>query len=497
MGNVINSILHSKKEGVYVWKKQGMSGTIVEETTEGTYILTTSDDAILSSEIEYSSNAPIYDSSKRQWIFADSTIVTIVNYDDAIPSINGNIYCRVTSEPNVWYLVTVFSKGFSSPYLKSMTYSAKYTVDIDFAKKYLIDKVENTYPADGWLKDGYHYKQVINDPNMIDAGIIWTQSNITNRTFKSLCYGAGLWLAGSGGIIYSYDGINWEYSDKTTGTVTFLCYGGGIYVAGTLSQGLWYSTDGITWTQSNITNNASFRFICYSDGIFVASDEYYNGNSSNGIYYSVDGKTWTQSNITSGTFACVSHNDGIWVATGTTTNGVGSQGIYYSVDGKTWTQSNITSGTSRAKSICYENGTWVAVAWNNLYASTDGKNWEKISSYNQYYGFICNLNGIWVVSSTSSAAGTVIHWSTDLETFNMVTINASGRIYDLVTFNSKFIVASSEGIYYSTDGKTWAQSDENSFGTLCPNDSVIIIGAGNNNTSGLYYSESKLIEVDF
>ncbi len=201
--------------GSYVWTKQGMSETVTEDTTGGTYTLTTQNDSRTSSEIEYASAAPTYDSSKRKWVFTNPTVVTIVNSNDTLPVISGNVYCRVTSEPNVWYLVTSFNKGSSSPYQKNMSYTVKYTANVDWAKRYLTDKVEDAYPLDDWLDDGYYYKQIVADPIVGGGGATWTQSNITSVGFYSVYYSNGIWVAGC----YSTNGL--YYSETITVEVDF------------------------------------------------------------------------------------------------------------------------------------------------------------------------------------------------------------------------------------------------------------------------------------
>jgi hypothetical protein len=112
---------------------------------------------------------------------------------------------------------------------------------------------------------------------------------------------------------------------------------------------------GKTWTQSNVTSG-NFRAIVYTNGLWVAGSDSYNG-----LYYSADGKTWTQSNVTNGYFNAIVYTNDLWVAGG-------DNGLYYSADGKTWTQSNVTSGNFRA--IVYTNGLWVAGGDNGLYYST-------------------------------------------------------------------------------------------------------------------------------
>ena len=396
MPAAIEGIIAGGGSGSYVWTKQGMSETVTEDTTGGTYTLTTSNDSRPSSEIEYTYTEPTYDSSKRQWVFADSTVVTVVNSDDILPSISGNIYCRVTSEPNVWYLVTSFNKGSSSPYPKNMAYSKKFTADVDGAKKYLTDINEDKYPVDGWSLDGYYYKRVISDPNRTGGGDVWNNSNISTYDFYSIHYANGIWVAGAGyyskrGLYYSTDGKTWTQSNVTSTTIYTVYYDNGIWVAGGSGNGLYYSTDGMTWDDNPIKSDSAFNSVYYANGIWVA------GNSSRGLYYSTDGMIWDQSNIISSTFQSVYYANGIWVAGST-------KGLYYSTDGMTWTQSNVTSTT--IYTVYYANGIWVAGCYfyndpNNcgLYYSTDGKTWAQSNIIDDNIKYIYYANDIWVAGS--------------------------------------------------------------------------------------------------
>ena len=448
MPAAIEGIIAGGGSGSYVWTKQGMSETVTEDTTGGTYTLTTSNDSRPSSEIEYTYTEPTYDSSKRQWVFADSTVVTVVNSDDILPSISGNIYCRVTSEPNVWYLVTSFNKGSSSPYPKNMAYSKKFTADVDGAKKYLTDINEDKYPVDGWSLDGYYYKRVISDPNRTGGGDVWTQSNISTYDFVSIHYANGIWVAGAGyysrrGLYYSTNGKTWDQSNITSDTAIYtVYYANGIWVAG--SRGLYYSTDGMIWDQSNIISS-TFQSVYYANGIWVAG--------SRGLYYSTDGMTWTQSIVTNRAFNFVYYANGIWVACNDGT------GLYHSTDGMTWTQSNVTSSTMYT--AYYANGVWVACSTKGLYYSTDGMTWTQsnVTSTTMYTAYYAN--GVWVAGC---------YYSTDPHNC---------------------------GLYYSTDGKTWAQSniiDDNIKSIYYANDIWV---ACSDNYKGLVYSEGSLIEVDF
>lgn len=148
--------------GQYVWSKQFAGSTATEDTAGGTYTLTTVSDSIPSSEIEYSSSAPTYNTETRKWEMANSTVVTITNADTTVPTFSGNMYVIVKSDPNVWYLATAIRTGGTGPYTKGLDYSAKYTAAIDNSYvEYVTGETADAYPNGGWVDVAY-YKRYIN-----------------------------------------------------------------------------------------------------------------------------------------------------------------------------------------------------------------------------------------------------------------------------------------------------------------------------------------------
>ena len=143
--------------GEYVWSRQYAGSSVTGDFTGGTYTLTTTNDTQPSSEIEYSSSAPTYNIATKKWEMADSTIVTLTNADNTVPSFSGNMYVRLTSAPNVWYLATAINVTGSGPYAKSLAYNAKYTAAIDNSYvEYAAGSTEDKYPDGGWI-DGALY----------------------------------------------------------------------------------------------------------------------------------------------------------------------------------------------------------------------------------------------------------------------------------------------------------------------------------------------------
>ena len=463
--------------GSYVWTKQGMADTATEDTTGGTYTLTTPNTTRPSTEIEYSTTAPTYDSSKRQWIFANSTKVTLVNSDATLPSISGNVYVRVTSEPNIWYLVSAFDKGSSSPYLKNMTYSKKYTAAVDWVKKYLTDIDGGKYPTDGWL-DGYYYKRTVADPNVKGGGQVWIKQN--GNAFNVIHANNNITVLGGQltGLWYIENGVITQ-SNVTSSTFNAIYYANGLWVAGGYDNGLYYSTDGKNWTQSNVTSD-SFYAIYYANGLWVAG-------CNNGLYYSTNCKTWTRSNITSVSINLVYYANGLWV-TGS------NSGLYYSTDGKNWILGLSRDASGWIFSVYYGDGLWVAGCNNGLYYSTNCKTWTRSNITSVSINLVYYANGLWVTGSNNNG----LYYSTDGKTWTQS--NQTSSSYDnsanknIYFYNGTWVAGSETTAYYSTDGKNWTRSNLSDWVNmvLFIDNKWIIVG-----NAGLYYSDAMEVEVDF
>ena len=151
--------------GNYVWSKQFASSTATEDTTSGTYTLTTADDTRPSSEIEASTSTPIYNLKTKKWEMAPSMTTTLTNADSTVPSFNENMYVRLTSAPNVWYLTTAINVEGSGPYIKSFNYSAKYTAAIDRSYvEYVAGETGEDYPNGGWSDGAFYTLKLVTPP---------------------------------------------------------------------------------------------------------------------------------------------------------------------------------------------------------------------------------------------------------------------------------------------------------------------------------------------
>ena len=247
-------------------------------------------------------------------------------------------------------------------------------------------------------------------------GINWTESTIgsTNRDWKSVCYGNGMFVAAadfSRYYAYSTDGINWTEGIFSDNTLSLnLCYGNGKFVAisainnvANNSISVYNSTDGINWssatdiselsydvleliTESFVIGDITDVCLCYGNGKYVGITNLYSI-----VMYSTDGLTWTVGTIsgTSRNWNSVCYGNGKFVAVARNSNY-----FAYSTDGINWTEGTISDSTRSWQSVCYGNGKFVAVSSNysNYFAySTDGINWTEgtISDTSRSWDSVC------------------------------------------------------------------------------------------------------------
>ena len=233
--------------GNYVWSKQFASSTVTEDTTSGTYALTTVDDIRPSSEIEVSTSAPTYNLKTKKWEMAPSMTTTLTNADNTIPSFSGNTYVRLTSAPNVWYLATAINVAGSGPYIKSLAYSAKYTAAVDNSYvEYVAGETGADYPNGGWSDGAFYTLKLVPTPCLTFDGnedFTLKTANTTKNWDGTLEYstdtktwntwdgteissaGSKLYLRGTGNTKITGSSSNYGFIFTGTGTLKIACKG--------------------------------------------------------------------------------------------------------------------------------------------------------------------------------------------------------------------------------------------------------------------------------
>ena len=277
----------------------------------------------------------------------------------------------------------------------------------DTGKK--IDDVWLLYGSSSALFANTDYKKLI-------ASASLQSSTGMGQKVMDVAYGDGLWVAVRGNNTY---GI-WTSSNYKSGwecvagteTLQFysVAYHDGMWVVGgyNADTGMWYSEDGgLTWTKSDTGTGGSVSRIAYHNGVWVV------GGYRVSLHYSTDGKTWQQVQGATDSIEAkfIKYVGDKWVA-----NGPYSNTLMSSLDGITWTRTSISPAIGTVRDINYDAGIWVLATESGLYYSTDGTSWAA-SNMTGKYTSIVYTNGLWV------AAGSAVY------------------------------------ICYSTNGKTWTNTD--------------------------------------
>ena len=393
---------------------------------------------------------------------------------------------------NVFYLKNSNSIYILKDYIMWVKTSIQYANNLTFN---IIGYYNNIFYA--YIQSYNYTSGVYRSDDGINWSMVYSNTSI-NYVISYLCCNDGmLHIIHGNNICYSVDdGITWNEcvysSDTVMSNLGSIKYHNGKWFI-VCRDGFYYSTNGMTWYKSNINISGYYiNSICYTTNIIVASISGY------GLWYSTDdGITWNQSNYTTKSYDRLFYNNGIWHA--------GSQNmqydIHYSIDGINWNQ--CIGSSDRLTEIKYVNNVFISfdsTAEQPKY-STDGITWIEVGNidvlmYNSMYKKqvvqdILFINNIWFAFSN-----TYMMYSHDLISWNICNEvighekNKSKLIYfndkyiyinnsisyseDYITWNilegspcfnyakysnGLWVLCSNFGLYYSTDGITWTQSN--------------------------------------
>lgn len=312
-------------------------------------------------------------------------------------------------------------------------------------------------------------------------GKAWIQSNISSPEFTSICSDGNMWMACSrygDRIYYSTDGKTWlDIGFSGQESISCVYYANGLWMTAD-AYGMYSSTDGREW--NSIASYPGINDIYYANNTWIAA-----GN--NNIYYSFDGTTWesitfwapefTEITYPGGIFGKVRYGGDHWIAISKECQDSSinsSYGTAYStsdsdVEGGFWRECNIYTGEYASKvfdryeilnDVHYAEGLWVLAGPK----STGGLYY--VDDENVYYGdwhtttmdvpsgFNCvyNGNGHWVAGSIDNG----IYYSTDGITWTQTNIK-SGTFLSLHYANGLWVAGSTNGTFFSEDGITWSQ----------------------------------------
>lgn len=332
--------------------------------------------------------------------------------------------------------------------------------------------------------------------------ITWTEcASITGHPFRSVCYGNGMFLAGSidGFLFSSVDGISWtqvgsQYS-YFGGNPCQVDYGGGMFVITRVNGGFMYSTDGINWKSDGVTPYIGAVAACYGAGKFVALGCY-------GGAYSADGINWIVTDLPFEGYTdyiSVSYGNSVFVAV---YGGAGysrtdmsclpyGNKVAYSTDGINWQVMNMPSSQDW-KSVCYGEGSFIAVAGNGVAArSADGMHWTEFSMpctpFSRFLKHVCHGMRWFVAADTINGT---LYKSHDGHWWQSMTGKSDlGTLQAMCYGHEKFVCLFKQGDVWASayhDGWYWPSQTAGSLPTttgsykLCYGDGkfVAVAGAG-------------------
>lgn len=171
------------------------------------------------------------------------------------------------------------------------------------------------------------------------------------------------WMITSYNSIYtSTDGLTWlAISDHGVSNGTHLQYINGIYYIGSSGDyGLYYSTDGVSWTITSVEDTTSVDMGMHTQDIKYFNNQFFIYGAWGGEnYYSSDGINW---------YYCMQDED-----------------ILY----------------DQLYKIFYINNTFIGMAQNGLYISSNGDNWTLLNvPYDEELGYL-TCNDILIFNETS------------------------------------------------------------------------------------------------
>jgi hypothetical protein len=271
---------------------------------------------------------------------------------------------------------------------------------------------------------------------------VWTQALKTTydaKTIDSIAYGAGLYVAVSGGgtAYTSTDAITWTTRAAGTGSsLSSVFYTGSKFVSVGYTQST-TSTNGITWSQGGTFANTMYA-VTYGNGIYVAA------GSSNSVYSSTDGVTWTvrtSGRSGGGNFLSAAYVNNRFV--------IGDwYGISSSTDGITWTAGANISGVSNIWDIAYGNGLYAIARSYGMSMSTDLITWTNVSLSSGYYTrCIFYENGYFYVGGESARIHKVLA-TTSSTNVNIIGVGLGNgdSVSDIVYGGGKYVLGTFTGI---------------------------------------------------
>ncbi|WP_135553907.1 dockerin type I domain-containing protein [Paenibacillus cymbidii] len=220
--------------------------------------------------------------------------------------------------------------------------------------------------------------------------------------------------------------------------------------------------DGLQWTKKvKETGFYYFNDVAFGGGQFVVVG---NGGS---VMTSADGYEWTERTSNANTdFKAVAYGNGVYVAVGVKSDmGMNYGSIYRSPDGITWTQMKNEMMVSYLD-LGFYNGQFIATGQlGNLRISSDGQNWQDITT-----GLMSIFQSVTVLGSTyvltgyaGMGMGAWITSDPSLTSWTSQTIDTDFNVTRIEVLNNQLVALGAQGdVYTSTNGTAWTKQHSGS-----------------------------------
>lgn len=293
------------------------------------------------------------------------------------------------------------------------------------------------------------------EPNSPFDAWRWRHPRPQGNDLRGAASGGGHFVAIGhlGTLIGSEDGLHWESRQQEgLGDLNDVIFAGELFVAVGGNGKILTSSDGTQWQQRGPGGLVTVNAVAYGNGIWVAVGDAFLV-STNGMDWAVrppNGHGASDIAFGAGRFVVCNIGNAAPAMT--------------SVDGRTWTSINFrgpapaANGRSR---VTYGAGRFVIVNRSNTFVSTDGLEWQAVTSdTTRRFNDVAADQGHFVAVGTSGGGTDAersrvfnsedgLHWTTN----NLALDN---NLHRVVRVTDRYLAMGDDGnILYSTDGLGW------------------------------------------
>ena len=249
-------------------------------------------------------------------------------------------------------------------------------------------------------------------------------------------------------------------------------YGNGRFIAvGSSPDGsnLWSSSDARNWQLTNVAPGITLNAALYAAGKFVIGGNDSSSGLNRHLWTSSNAIDWTPHTIDVGQVQDIAYGNGTFIVVGGSSyylNGVGyiySHNVAFSSDGENWT-SGLVQSNNYFYHVAAGNGTFLALTYYTLFASTNRVDWTQVSALEYSYLYsITYGNGLFVGAGysydpTNDVSGYTIFTSSNGFAWQQQPLPGNRYVFGTSFVNGWFVLTGEKGFMLaSRDGRNWVE----------------------------------------